>query len=416
MERRCSKGFAWDTGTSTVALTHPPTSPPSPQTIVEHQAAAMTLPSFTNSSFSPSSSTLPPNNDEFASVAGLSLSFAIGVTGLLNWTVRSFAQMEAGMNSTERILHYTNNIPSEKKGGRFDANFKKLKDGKVVGTFDEAMSDWPKTGTLVVKNLRMRYRATTELVLKGVTFTIQSGQRVGVVGRTGAGKSSLMLCLLRLVEPEMNRKGDEPGSEEEGPIVWDGVDTSTLSLEMLRSHIGIIPQTPTLFSGTIRSNLDPFEQSTDEELWAALEKCELTDAIKNMSDGLDSEVAEYGENMSQGQRQLLCLGRALLRNCKLLLLDEATSSIDRATDALVQRTIRTSFQGVTILTIAHRVETIIDNDLIMVMEDGRVAEMDSPKALLTNESTLFSGIVKEMGEDVHGSFLELLNGGGASTE
>ena len=399
------------------SLLPPPLPPLLPtQTIVEHQAAAMTLPSFTNSSFSPSSNTLPPNNDEFASVAGLSLSFAIGVTGLLNWTVRSFAQMEAGMNSTERILHYTNNIPSEKKGGRFDANFKKLKDGKVVGTFDEAMSDWPKTGTLVVKNLRMRYRATTELVLKGVTFTIQSGQRVGVVGRTGAGKSSLMLCLLRLVEPEMNRKGDEPGSEEEGPIVWDGVDTSTLSLEMLRSHIGIIPQTPTLFSGTIRSNLDPFEQSTDEELWAALEKCELTDAIKNMSDGLDSEVAEYGENMSQGQRQLLCLGRALLRNCKLLLLDEATSSIDRATDALVQRTIRTSFQGVTILTIAHRVETIIDNDLIMVMEDGRVAEMDSPKALLTNESTLFSGIVKEMGEDVHGSFLELLNGGGASTE
>ena len=231
-----------------------------------------------------------------------------------------------------------------------------------------------------------------------------------------------MLCLLRLVEPEMNRKGDPPGSEgseegpEEGPIVWDGVDTSTLSLDMLRSHIGIIPQTPTLFSGTIRSNLDPFEQSTDEELWAALDKCELTDAIKNMSDGLYSEVAEYGENMSQGQRQLLCLGRALLRNCKLLLLDEATSSIDRATDALVQRTIRSSFQGVTILTIAHRVETIIDNDLIMVMEDGRVAEMDSPKALLTNETTLFSGIVKEMGENVHSGFLELLNGGGALIE
>jgi ABC-type sugar transport system ATPase subunit len=135
--------------------------------------------------------------------------------------------------------------------------------------------------------------------------------------------------------------------------------------------------------------------------WTALEKCELTDAVKNMGNGLESKVAEYGENMSQGQRQLLCLGRALLRNCKLLLLDEATSSIDRVTDTLVQKTIRSSFQGVTILTIAHRVETIIDSDLIMVMDDGKVAELDTPKALLSDDNGLFNHIVKEMGDDIY---------------
>jgi len=330
-------------------------------------------------------------------LAGLSLSFAIGVTGLLNWTVRSFAQMEAGMNSTERILHYTNNIPQERNSGLKTVNATNGGGNGENGGNGGDGGEWPTNGTLKVTNLKMRYRKTTELVLKGVDFTIESGQRVGVVGRTGAGKSSLMLCLLRLVEPESSTESDT----DAGPIVWDGVDTSKLDLHYLRTKIGIIPQTPTLFSGTIRSNLDPFDERTDEELWNALKKCELEDAIKNMGNGLDSVVAEYGENMSQGQRQLLCLGRALLRNCKLLLLDEATSSIDRVTDALVQRTIRSSFQNVTILTIAHRVETIIDSDLILVMDDGRVGELDTPKNLLTDTSSQFSHIVKEMGEEMY---------------
>ena len=205
-----------------------------------------------NATFSPSSSSSGEvNNDEFASMAGLSLSFAIGVTGLLNWTVRSFAQMEAGINSTERILHYTHNIPQEDLNGD---------DEKALVAKKQDLKDWPKNGHIVVKNMKMRYRKTTELVLKGVNFEIQSGQRVGVVGRTGAGKSSLMLCLLRLVEPELDENNGK------GPIEWDGVDTSSLNLHTLRTKIGIIPQTPTLFSGTIRSNLDPFGERTDEEL------------------------------------------------------------------------------------------------------------------------------------------------------
>ena len=250
---------------------------------------------------------------EFAAIAGLSISFAIGVTGLLNWTVRSFAMMEAGMNSAERVLHYIENIPQEADTGAD-------RDGGGA-------AKWPASGALKVTDLRMRYRKDTELVLRGVSFSVESGQRIGVVGRTGAGKSSLMLALLRLVEPERHQK--------HGPIEWAGVDTTTLDLTTLRQAVGIIPQTPTLFSGTIRSNLDPFGQCDDAQLWDALEKCELKPAVEMMG-GLDAKVAEYGENMSQGQRQLLCLGRALLKDCKLLLLDEATSSIDQETDMLVQ--------------------------------------------------------------------------------
>ena len=215
-----------------------------------------------SSSLGNTTSSMNTNNDEFASLAGLSLSFAIGVTGLLNWTVRSFAQMEAGMNSTERILHYTNNIPQERNSGLKTVNATNGGENGENGGNGGDGGEWPTNGTLKVTNLKMRYRKTTELVLKGVDFTIESGQRVGVVGRTGAGKSSLMLCLLRLVEPESSTESDT----DAGPIVWDGVDTSKLDLHYLRTKIGIIPQTPTLFSGTIRSNLDPFDERTDEEL------------------------------------------------------------------------------------------------------------------------------------------------------
>lgn len=335
----------------------------------------------------------------FASIAGLSISFAVGVTGLLNWTVRSFAQMEAGMNCAERILHYTENIPQERLRGDETST-------QVSEQHKFRKEAWPKDGTLVIKNLSMRYREGTDLVLRNVSFNVESGQRIGVVGRTGAGKSSLMLALLRLVEPEA---ADESGK---GPITWDGMDTTRVPVKVLRKRIGIIPQTPTLFSGTIRSNLDPFSDHSDDALWSALERCELRQAVEAMDGGLDAKVAEYGENMSQGQRQLLCLGRALLKDCHLLLLDEATSSIDRETDALVQRTIANSFEGCTILTIAHRVETVIENDKILVLDAGKVVEFDTPFALLKEDGgnrsqSAFANIVMETGEAQYANLLQM---------
>jgi ABC-type multidrug transport system fused ATPase/permease subunit len=347
-----------------------------------------------------SATTLEGFSKSFASIAGLSISFAVGVTGLLNWTVRSFAQMEAGMNCAERILHYSENIPQERLRGDETTT-------QVSEVHKFRKEAWPKDGAIVINNLSMRYRKGTDLVLRNVSFSVESGQRIGVVGRTGAGKSSLMLALLRLVEPE---SAEDSGS---GPITWDGMDTTRVPVKVLRKRIGIIPQTPTLFSGTIRSNLDPFSDHNDSALWSALERCELRQAVEAMDGGLDAKVAEYGENMSQGQRQLLCLGRALLKDCHLLLLDEATSSIDRETDALVQKTIANSFEGCTILTIAHRVETVIENDKILVLDAGKVVEFDTPFALLkprgddhAHESA-FAKIVMETGEAQYANLLQM---------
>ena len=192
--------------------------------------------------------------------------------------------------------------------------------------------------------------------------------------------------LLRLVEPELNKKGD-------GPIKVDGVDTSHVPLSKLRSRIGIIPQNPTLFSGTIRSNLDPFNNYEDAAIWDAIDKCGLKNVVKSMEDGLDSKVAEYGENLSQGQRQLLCLGRVLLTHCKILLLDEATSSVDFETDEMIQKALREAFTDTTILTIAHRVNTIMDSDIILVLDKGVVCENGAPDELLKIEDGEFKRIV-----------------------
>lgn len=209
-----------------------------------------------------------------------------------------------------------------------------------------------------------------------------------VVGRTGSGKSSLLLVLMRIVEPHI--------SEEEtyqAPIEVDGIDVMRIGLFDLRSQIGIIPQLPVLFSGTVRSNMDPFNVYSDEEIWTALEKCRMKESVVSMTDGLNSRIAEYGENLSQGQRQLLCLGRALLKKCHILLLDEATSSVDYETDKAIQATIREAFDKATIITIAHRVNTIMDSDKILVMNNGLVGEFDSPQNLLANKDSMFSEIV-----------------------
>jgi len=210
------------------------------------------------------------------------------------------------------------------------------------------------------------------------------------VGRTGAGKSSLTLALFRLVEPAAGR------------ILIDGVDISLLGLHRLRSRLTIIPQDPVLFSGTLRHNLDPFQQYSDEAVWAALRQSHLSDFIGGLAQGLQHEVAEGGENLSVGQRQLVCLARALLRKTKVLVLDEATAAVDLETDDLIQSTIRREFQGCTIITIAHRLNTVVDYDRILVLKEGAIAELDSPRILMGREGGVFRGMCQDAGISVSG--------------
>lgn len=349
-----------------------------------------------------------PQDSNFSSLAGLSLTLAISLTGLLNWCVRSFAQLEASMNACERVLHYTENIQHEaaRTGKELEEEAAstakdsdvpivppsaiaiRSKDGKAI----TLAADWPQTGEIVLKNLQMRYRPETPLVLKGLNVTIKGGERVGVVGRTGSGKSSLLLTILRLVEPSLGNDVNELNYD--APMLIDGVDILRIGLRDLRSRLGIIPQNPVLFSGTIRDNVDPFHSYNDEQIWSALKQCNMYDAVMEMPGELEAVVSEYGENLSAGMRQMLVLGRALLRQCRILLLDEATSNVDLETDRAIQKTLREAFPGCTVLTIAHRVNTIMDSDKILVMKDGLVDEFASPQELLKDASSTFSEIVQ----------------------
>jgi ABC-type multidrug transport system fused ATPase/permease subunit len=343
-------------------------------------------------------------SDNFASLAGLSLTVAISVTSLLNWCVRSFATLEAGMNSVERVIHYTENIPQEAPRTSEELEEKAKhqnpdpSDPSVFavlangGKAERVDNDWPNQGSIALNSLKMKYRKDTPLVIKGLDVTIQGGQRIGVVGRTGSGKSSLLLTLLRLVEPTLDAEKTE---DYYAPITIDGVDILRIGLKDLRSRMGIIPQSPVLFSGSIRSNIDPFGQFTNEQIWQALEQCGLKSSVETMPGQLDATVSEYGQNLSSGMRQMLVLGRALLRQCRVLLLDEATSSVDLETDHEIQKTLREAFTNCTVLTIAHRINTIMDSDKILVMSDGVAAEFDSPDNLLKDESSLFSEIVRQ---------------------
>ncbi|KTG31567.1 hypothetical protein cypCar_00015139 [Cyprinus carpio] len=252
-------------------------------------------------------------------------------------------------------------------------------------TSNRPPDDWPTAGNIHFENYKVRYRPELELILHGITCDIQSTEKIGIVGRTGAGKSSLTNCLFRIIEAS------------EGQILVDGIDISTLGLHDLRSRLTIIPQDPVLFSGTLRMNLDPFEKFSDEEIWSVLELAHLKDYVRGLPTGLQHEVSEGGENLSVGQRQLLCLARALLRKSRILILDEATAAVDLETDDLIQNTIRTEFSHCTVLTIAHRLNTILDSSRVMVLDSGKIVEFDSPSVLLNNKQGHFYAMAKDAG-------------------
>lgn len=333
-----------------------------------------------------------------AGAAGVSLNNALGVTGLLNWAVRNAVDAEALMTSVERVVYTTKNTPQEKHHFESEllaaagaANTTSTttspplspSSGKQTSDDELSRTGWPWRGGIVLKDLRMRYRGDFEPVLRGVSASINAGESIGIVGRTGSGKSSLFRALLRLTELE------------KGSILVDGVDISRLGLAMLRSTVSIIPQDPMLFSGSIRYNLDPRGSHDDAKLWMALNKAHLGATVRGLPGGLSYVVSESGDNFSSGQKQLLCLARALVRHSRLLLLDEATSSVDSETDELIQQTIRQEFGGgkATVLTIAHRLRTVLDADKILVMDAGRVAEFASPGELLRNPNSIFFRLV-----------------------
>lgn len=304
-----------------------------------------------------------------ASWLGLALSYSIEVTSYLKYGVQMIARMEADMSSVERILYYTDNIESEAPD--------------EIPEKDPEPGTWPSKGEIQLSHMSMRYR-DGPLVLKDLSLTVNPGEKIGVCGRTGSGKSSLMIAMFRISEIENG-----------GTLMIDGVNTKEIGTSALRLNISIIPQDPVMFSNSVRYNLDPFATATDEELWEVLQKVQLAEVIAMLPKNLDEEVAEGGENFSQGQRQLLCIARSLLRNPKILVMDEATASIDNETDAVIQKMIRENFQDATVLTIAHRLNTIMDSDRILVLDDGRIAELDTPENLLAKEEGHFKAMVQK---------------------
>ncbi|XP_053311136.1 ATP-binding cassette sub-family C member 5-like isoform X2 [Spea bombifrons] len=298
--------------------------------------------------------------------AGLAISYAMQLTGLFQFTARLMTETEARFTSVERISYYTENLESE---------------GPHHIEETSPPDDWPQNGAITFQNVEMRYRKELPLVLKKITFSIKPREKIGLVGRTGSGKTSLGVALFRLFELDG------------GCITVDDVRISKIGLQDLRKKLSIIPQEPVLFVGSMRSNLDPMNQYTDEEIWRALESTHMKQRVMQMEKALYAGVTENGSNFSVGERQLLCMARALLRNSKILLLDEATAAIDNETDALIQKTIKDAFSECTVLIIAHRLNTVFHCDRIMVMDNGKIVEYDKPSVLLSNEISTFYGMV-----------------------
>ncbi|XP_029363822.1 multidrug resistance-associated protein 1 isoform X3 [Echeneis naucrates] len=301
-------------------------------------------------------------------IMGLSISYALQLTASLTWLVRMSSDIETNIVAVERVKEYTDTE----------------KEAEWKHKCPPIPPRWPTNGCIDIRGFGLRYRHDLDLAIRNMTIKINGGEKVGIVGRTGAGKSSLTLGLFRIIE----------GAE--GHIFIDGVDIAQLGLHDLRSRITIIPQDPVLFSGSLRMNLDPFDNYDDDDVWRALELSHLKTFVSGLPDGLSHECSEGGENLSVGQRQLLCLARALLRKTKILVLDEATAAVDPETDKLIQSTIRSQFEDCTVLTIAHRLNTIMDYNRVLVLDRGEIAEFDTPSHLITKRGA-FHSMAKDAG-------------------
>ncbi|XP_060620764.2 ATP-binding cassette sub-family C member 3 isoform X1 [Anolis sagrei] len=301
-------------------------------------------------------------------VVGLSVSYALQVTMALNWMVRMSSDLESNIVAVERVKEYSENET----------------EAPWIIEDKRPSEKWPDQGEVQFTNYSVRYRKGLDLVLKNLSLHVKGGEKVGIVGRTGAGKSSMTLCLFRILEAV------------EGEIKIDGLRIADIGLHDLRSKLTIIPQDPVLFSGTLRMNLDPFNKYSEDEIWQALELSHLKRFVSAQPAMLDYECSEGGENLSVGQRQLVCLARALLRKTRILVLDEATAAIDLETDDLIQMTIRTQFEDCTVLTIAHRLNTIMDYTRVLVLDKGAIAEFDTPSRLIESKG-IFYGMAKDAG-------------------
>jgi len=327
-----------------------------------------------------------------AGMSGLAITSAMNMTGLMTWMVRQMTELEVNMNSIERLTEYDG----------YDSEGDSTKH-----LTEEVAESWPTKGKIEFDDVFVKYRPDLPHVLKSLSFTVSSGEKIGVCGRTGCGKSTMMMTLYRLVELDM------------GKIRIDGVDIATAPLESLRRKLSLVPQDPVIFSGTVRSNLDPFNETQDDaEIWRALKLSGMKATIEELPDkkGLDSSIDESGGNLSVGQKQLLCMARALIRKSKILILDEATSNVDGETDNLIQSTIRMAFKDCTVLTIAHRLNTIIDSDKILLLDGGKVAEYDSPKVLLGRSDSQFSQMVEKAKAENGDSLKKVMSSGSLLSE
>ncbi|KAF1316153.1 Abc transporter c family member 5, partial [Globisporangium splendens] len=302
-------------------------------------------------------------------LVGLAFTYALSVDGGLSSLVRLWSRLENSMVSPERILEYAA-IPPE---------------GSEKALVIEPSAEWPHQGSIKFENVVFSYKEGAPAVLKGLSFDIKNNEKIGIVGRTGAGKSSLTMALFRINELDAGR------------ILIDGEDISTMPLRSLRSKLSIIPQSPVLFKGTLRAYMDPFDEFTDAEIWSAFEKVEMKEQIGALENQLSYELSENGENFSVGERQMLCMARALLTQTRIVVMDEATASIDHATEKKLQTMIDRDFKDATVLTIAHRLATVLESDRIMVLSDGNVVEFDSPTNLVKDSKGVFYELAREGG-------------------